>query len=206
MTEDRVGAIAEGDVAGGDVDVPGGDSCGLLDNGEQVLLMLEGGNGAPTGGDVSEEDDDAVVGGTDQNGEPEVERFRIEGFELAGDALVHGALGVVAILPLQLDLGELVRDLFAEQIALEAQQLGGAAVEEGELPVAIEADDGVGGGFENLMELADRGVAQGLGPFAVGDVLIVEGDALVGGADVNIDPGVDGFAVSTRAGWARRSP
>ena len=80
--------------------------------------MLQGGNRAPTGGNVSEEDDDAVVGGTDKDGEPEVEWLGIEGFELAGDALVHGSLGVVAVLCLQFDLGELVRDLFAKQIAL----------------------------------------------------------------------------------------
>src|ERR1700685_256610 len=102
--EDRVGAITEGDIAGGDVDVPRGDFRCLLDNCEQVLLMLQGGNSAPTGGNVSEEDDDAVVGGANQNGEPEVQRLRIKGFELAGDALVHGSLGVVTILALQLVL------------------------------------------------------------------------------------------------------
>ncbi len=71
MAEDRIGAVAEGDVAGGDVDVPGGDVRGLLDDGEQVLLVLEAWKWCcRRRGDVAEEDDDAVVGGTDQNGEP----------------------------------------------------------------------------------------------------------------------------------------
>jgi len=43
--------------------------------------------------------------------------------------------------------------------------------------------------------LANGGVTKELGAFTVGDVVIEEGDALVGGVDGDVEPGIDAFGV-----------
>ena len=43
-------------------------------------------------GDVAEEEDNAIIEGTSLYGQPKVERIRIEGFTLAGDAFVEGEI------------------------------------------------------------------------------------------------------------------
>ncbi len=60
--------------------------------------------------------------------------------------------------------GELLPEVFAEELTFGAEQLFGAAIEEGDFPVAVDADDGVRGGLEDLTKLADGGVAEELGP------------------------------------------
>ena len=49
-----------------------------------------------------------------------------------------------------------------------------------------DAGDGVSGGLEDLTELADGGVTKELGALTVGDVVKVEGDALVGGVNDDV--------------------
>ena len=86
--------------------------------------------------------------------EPDVEGLGIEGFELAGDALVHGAA-------IDLDVGRALVDrvredlveIAAAQVLAHGDDLVGAAVEIGEVVVAIEKDDGVGGRVEELLHL-----------------------------------------------------
>ena len=146
-----IGAGTEGDVSGGEIDIPGCDARGLLDGGEKLLLLNEGEIRSLAARDVTEEEDDAVVGRADLDGEPEVEGIGVEVFELRGDALVHGAVEVIGAL---LGCRKLLPYVFAEEVTLDGEQLLCAAIEEGEVAVAINADDGVGGGLENLLELA----------------------------------------------------
>ena len=61
-----------------------------MDGGEEILLLLEDDFGLTTVGDVAKEEDDPVIEGTALDGEPEVQRVGIKGFELAGDAFIHG--------------------------------------------------------------------------------------------------------------------
>ena len=91
MTEDGIRAGSIGDFAGGVFDVPCGDEGGLLDGGEEILLFLEDGVGLTAVGDVAEEQDNAVVEGAALDGEPKI-RVRVEGFELARDTFIHGAM------------------------------------------------------------------------------------------------------------------
>ncbi len=190
MAEDRVGAGAVGGFAGCDIDIPGGDARGLLDGGEQLLLEVEFVVGAPTLGDVAEEDDDAVGGGADLDGQPHVEWRGIVVLEVAGDALVHGAVEVIEVTALFEACGELLPDVFADEIALDGEQFAGAAVEEGEVAGAVDAGDGVGGGLEHLHELVGGCVAEKLGALAIGDIAEVDGDAFVHGEDVDIEPDI----------------
>ena len=53
----------------------------------------------------------------------------------------------------------------------------------------------VGGGFEDLTELADGGVSKEFGAFPVGDVVIVEDDAFVRGKDKDVEPGIEALGV-----------
>ena len=39
MTEDGIRAIADGDLSGGIFNLPGGNESGLLDEGEEILLV-----------------------------------------------------------------------------------------------------------------------------------------------------------------------
>ena len=66
-------------------------------------------------------------------------------------------------------------------------------VGEGAIPVAVDADDGVRVAVEDLLQLADGLVAAAFGGFASGDVAVVEGDAVVGRKDVNLNPDVEEF-------------
>ena len=91
--------------------------------------------------------------------------------------------------------GELIPEVFAEKFTFRAEELFGAAVEEGDLPVAVDADDGVSGGFEHLAKLAGRGISKELGSFSIGDVVIVEGDTFVRGINRDIEPGIDALGV-----------
>ena len=110
---------------------------------------------SPAGGDVAEEDDYAVFGGTSLDGEPEVERLGVEVFTFACDALVHGAIGSGSGTRLQLHPGSSSEMFLPSSSPLKVSNSRGAAVEEGEVGVAIEADDGVGGRFEDPMKLAE---------------------------------------------------
>ena len=70
--------------------------------------------------------------------------------------------------------GKLVPHVFAEEFALEGEQFARAAVEVGEVGLAVETDDSVGGRFEDTVQLARGGVAEKFGSLAVRDV--AEGD------------------------------
>lgn len=193
-SEDGVGAVVEGHGAGGEIDLPGGDGGGLLDEGEGGLLLEEGLFVAALGGDVAEEDDDAVVGGPALNVEPEVEWLGIEVFELAGDAVLHGA-GEEGEELAGLGGGELFPEVSADEVSFDGKEFAGAAIEEGEGPVAGYADDGVGSGLEDLFELAGGGVAPGLGFFSGGDVAGEDDDSIFVGADGDLEPDIEGFWV-----------
>lgn len=69
----------------------------------------------------------------------------------------------------------------------------GDAIGEGAVPVAVDADDGVRGGVQDLLELTCGGVVEGNGAFAIGDVAVVEANAPVDGEDVDVDPEVERF-------------
>ena len=51
-------------------------------------------------------------------GEPEVERVRVEGLELAGNALIHGAMEVMEDFLVLGGDGKLLPEVFAEEFAL----------------------------------------------------------------------------------------
>ena len=143
-------------------------SCGP-EFGEQAvagLALAQGGFVVALLRDIAEEEDDAVVGGKRQDIEPEIERLGIEGFEGAGNALVHRALVVDAEVAVGRD-GKLFPDVFAQQISLRVENQVGAAIGKGEAPVAVEPDDGVGGDFEDLVELPGHLVAPLLGELAM---------------------------------------
>src|ERR1700733_2868955 len=150
MAEDGVGADSVGDLAGGVFDVPGGDEGGLLDGGEEFLLLAEDQIGLAAGSDIAKEDDDAVVEGAALKGEPEVQWLGVKDLELAGDALVHGAMVVIANFGGSSGFGKLLPEIFAEEIAFGAEQFLGAAVEEGEVPVAVDDGHLVAGVLESL--------------------------------------------------------
>jgi hypothetical protein len=191
MSEDRIRAGAVGYFAGDIFDVPGGDECGFLNGGKEVLLLLEDDVGLAAAGDVAEEEDDAIVEWTALDGEPEIERVGVEGLELSGDTVVHGTVVVMTDFRRLGSNGKLLPEVFSEELTFRTQQLLCSPIEEGEVPFAVDAGDGVGGGFEDLPELTDRCVAKKLGAFTVGDVVIVEGDALIGRIDRDIDPAID---------------
>src|ERR1700694_3831864 len=157
-----MGAVVEGHGSGAEVDLPSSDVGGLLDEGEDGLLVEQGPVGGTLGGGVAEEDDDAVVGGTALDIEPEVERLGVEVLELGGDAIEHGAVEVLAELS-GLGGGELFPEVSADEVPFDAEEILGAGVEEGEGPVAGETADGVGSGFEDLPEVAGGGGGAGVG-------------------------------------------
>ncbi len=66
-----------------------------------------------------------------------------------------------------------------------------ARIEKGAVPVPIDADNGVVGGVEDLLQLTDGDVAERFGGLAVGDVAVVKGNAIVDGEDVDVDPEVE---------------
>ena len=66
---------------------------------------------------------------------------------------------------------------------------------EGAVPVAVDADDGVGCALEDELELVRGGFACGFGALAVGDLAVVEGDAAFEGKDVDVGPDVEGRIV-----------
>ena len=78
------------DVEEGEAD--GGGAIDGFDFGVLALgfegFLLEGFAIGLLGGEVAEEDDDAVVGGIALDAEPDVEGFGVEGFELRGDGLL----------------------------------------------------------------------------------------------------------------------
>ena len=163
--------------------------------GFEDLAELAGGGvakelGAFAVGDVAGEDDDAVFVRASGDFEPDVERLRVVGLELSGDAPLHGGavVGEKGLLPVG---RETVPEVFAdERVGFEDGERG--AVGEGAVPLAIDADDGVGEYVEDLLKLTDGGVAERFGALAVGDVTIVESDTFVGGDDVDVDPDVEG--------------
>ena len=195
MPEHGIGADPVGNFAGSVFDLPGGDKRGLLDRGEEVLLLPEDGVGLTALGNIAEEEDDAVVEGAALDGEPEIEGVGVEGLELTGDTFVHGAAEVMENFAVLGCDGELLPEIFSEDLAFGAKQLFGAAIEEGDVPVAVDAGDGVGGGLEDLTELADGGVTKELGAFAVGDVAGKDNDAIFIWASGHLEPDVERFRV-----------
>jgi hypothetical protein len=192
---DGIGALAEFDCAFDEIHLPCGDAGGLLDEGESRLLIEEDLAGDAFGGNVAEEQDDSVLKRAALDGEPEVEGVRVEGLKFAGNAFVHCAEKVTTDFLVLPGDGELIPEVFAEKFAFRAEEFFGAAVEVGDVPVAVDAGDRVGGGLEDLAELADGGVAKEFGAFSVGNVVIVEGNAFVGWVDGDVKPGVDAFGV-----------
>jgi hypothetical protein len=70
--------------------------------------------------------------------------------------------------------GEFLPEIFAKELAFGAEQFFGAAIEEGDIPVAANAGNCVGGRFEDLTELADGGVTKKLGARHSDNVLVEE--------------------------------
>src|ERR1700692_1547638 len=91
--------------------------------------------------------------------------------------------------------GKLPPDVFTEELAFGTQQLFGTTIEEGEIPVAVDAGDRVGGGFEDLTELADRGVPKEFGALPVCDVAGKDDDAIFIWASGYFEPDVERFGV-----------
>lgn len=100
-----------------------------------------------------------------------VERLRVEGFEVTRETVVHGA-------GIELDVGgslvdrawEGLPEVAAGQISARGEKACGVSVQVGDDPVAIEADDPVGGDLEDLPELAFAFAFPLVGASAFGDV------------------------------------
>lgn len=114
--------------------------------------------------------------------------------------MIHGAMKVTEDLVVLSCDGELLPEVFAKELAFGAEQFFGTAIEERDVPVAIDAGDGVCGGLEDLAELSDGGVAKELCAFTIGDVVVEEGDAFIARIDRDIEPTVDAFGVVLDAG------
>ena len=118
---------------------------GLGEEGLAIELLL---------GEVAEEDDDSVFGGVALDAEPDVEWLGIEGFELAGKLLVHAAAIVLEVRRVFVDDGrECLEEVFANKVSAHGDELVRATVEVGEVVVAVEKYDSVGGRFEALLHL-----------------------------------------------------
>ena len=149
------------------------------------------------GCDVAGEDDDAVFKGTDKDFEPDVERRGIEGLELGRDAALHGG-AVVGGEGLFLVGWESCPEVGADEgVALQDDARG--EVSEGAVPVAVDADDGVGCALEDELELVGGGFAGGFGALAVSDLAVIEGDAAFERKDVDVGPDVEGRVVVLEA-------
>ncbi len=122
MSEDGIRPGSVGDFAGSVFDVPGGDEGGVLYRGEEFLLLLEDEIGLTTVGDVAKEEDDAVFEGSALDGEPKIQRVGIEGFELAGDAFVHGPVVVMENVGRLGCGGKLLPEVFADAVHLWDQE------------------------------------------------------------------------------------
>ena len=127
----------------------------------------------------------------DKHLEPYIEGLRVVGLELGGDAALHRreVVGPEGLLIVE---GEALPEVFTDEI-VSLEDGEGSTVGKGAVPVAVDADDRIGRGVEDLAELADGVVAKVFGMFASGDVAVVEGDAVVGRKDVNVKPGVHAF-------------
>src|SRR5271154_1601155 len=117
---DGIGAFAEFYGAVDEIHLPCGDASGLLDEGESCLLIEEDLAGDAFGGDVAEEEDDSVLERTALDREPEVERVRVEGLEFTGNAFVHGAEKVTMDFLVLCSDGELLPEIFSEDLPLGA--------------------------------------------------------------------------------------
>ena len=81
-----------------------------------ILAGAEGLVGEAVGGDIAEEDGDAIGRGKDLDAKPEVEWRRVERFEVAGDAFVHGPLIVLLVRRAFIDgSGELLPEVLTRQ-------------------------------------------------------------------------------------------
>ena len=86
--------VGEGDLAEG---IAGEDEL-RVELGEDAIAIFaepEGFRGVAVGGDIAEEDDDAIGGGLDLNLDPEIEGLGIEGLEGARLATLHGSAVVL---------------------------------------------------------------------------------------------------------------
>ena len=162
----------------------------MLDEGEGLLLIEEDLAGDLLGGDIPEEDDDAIVGGMRGDVEPHVERLGVVLLEFGGYALLHGAVKLSEE-SARTGVGKLFPDVPADEIAFHGEDLFGAAVQEGKGPIATDADYAVQGGCEDLLKLVGGGVATGLGFFAGGDVAGEDDDAIFKGTDEDFEPDVE---------------
>src|SRR5260370_42223431 len=95
---------------------------------------------------------------------------------------MHGAMQVMEDFAGLGGDGKLLPDAFSEKLAFGTQQFVGAAIEKGEIPVAVDAGDGVGGGFEDLAELAGGGVEKEFGALPGWDGAGNDDDAVFVGA------------------------
>ena len=110
------------------------------------------------GGEVAEEDDDAVFGGIALDAEPDVKGLGIEGFELGGKALVHAAAVGLYVGRACVDGGgEDFEEVSAGEVEAHGDDLLCTAIQEGEAVVAIEETDRIGGGLEKLLHLPQQG-------------------------------------------------
>ena len=191
---DGIGAFAEFDGAIDEVHIPCRDTGGLLDEGEGGLPFEEDLPRGVLGGDVADEDDDAVVGGTALNVEPEIEGVGVEVFEFGRDAIVHGTVDVFEEVA-SFGCGKFFPQVSSDEIAFDGEEFLGARIEEGKGVVAGEDDDGVGGGFEDLFELARGCVAAGFGLFSGGDVVGEDDDAVFVGTRRDFEPDIEWFGV-----------
>ena len=111
--------------------------------------------------DVAGEDDDAIFVGMDKHLEPYIERLRVVGLELGGDAALHRR-EVVGPERLLIVEGEALPEVFTDEI-VSLEDGEGSTVGKGAVPVAVDADDRIGRGVEDLAELADGVVAKVFG-------------------------------------------
>jgi hypothetical protein len=149
-----------GAVDGFDLGVLAFGFAGLGEDGLAVELLL---------GEVAEEDDDAIFGGVALDAQPDVEGLGIEGFELSGHAVVHGAAVDVDVGRAFVDgVGEDFVEIAAAEVLPHGDDFVGAAIQVDEVVVAIEKDDGVRSRVEELLHLPAEGIGWEIG--ACGEV------------------------------------
>src|SRR5207302_11152507 len=139
--------------------------------------------------DVAGDDDDAIFVGASRHFEPDVERLRVVGLEFGGDAPFHGGdvIGAEGFLPVR---RKPVPEVFADElVGFENGESG--AISKRAVPILVNADDRVHVAVEDLLQLADGLVAHAFSVLASGNVAIVEGDAVLGGKNVDVKPGAE---------------
>src|SRR5581483_4720699 len=189
------GALVEVERVGGHVPAPGAEGAGVESLTEAARGFGKGEFGAAMLGDILEEDGDALGGGKDAHGCPEIEGSVVidELDGLTGHGLgVAGAEGVSG--RAREDFGVAAADDW--KIAADDGETG--AVEIGEDPVAIHGRDAVHHGVEDLLEALGGlalELAGGVGNGDLGGQVLVQAGVFDGNGGLCGDGGDEGFAV-----------